>query len=93
VEEGHAPLPLLRVIVSVDLREAIPALCNVYKDQAVKDDLILTTLIELMNSGGYKPIDQLYADPKVNPRRRDWLPMDDVTADKILYHARKFANS
>ncbi len=86
-------IPLMRAIAELKVKEAILPLIDIYESQEIKDDLILTTLVELMERANYwkwvySPTCKLMVVSEGNV-----LPLDAPTIAEILKFAREFAES
>jgi hypothetical protein len=84
-------IPMLRIIAEFKIFPAVGPLVAIYQDQAIKDDLILTTLVQLMEKGMYW--DWLKSDPfkamLIDPD--GMAPLSRQNADAIIGFAQAFA--
>lgn len=87
-----ASISLMRTIAELGVREAVMPLIDIYNAQEeVKDDLILTTLMQLMERANYWK--WVYSPTCKSMVVADgyFLPLDEATIGEILKFAREFA--
>lgn len=90
--QGLSPT-LMHLVVDYKIREAIPVLMDIYKSQPLKDDLILTTMIELMRNAEYPGWMESDLNKELGGSMRDYVALTPTNADKIMFYAKKFAAS
>lgn len=87
-----ASVELLYDIVALKLIKAIPLLIQIYQGQALKDDLLLTTLVALMEHSNFWPwiyspeFKAMLVDPN------ETIPLTPPNIDKIITMAQKLAS-
>lgn len=84
-------IPMLRTVVEFKLRKAILPLIAVYKSQTTKDDLILTTLAELMERSNFW---EWVNGPLCKAMAVDahgTIPLTRENADNIIAYAQRLA--
>jgi hypothetical protein len=84
---------MLHTIVEQDMRVAIGPLVEIYRTQKVKDDLILSALIELMEQAEYAAWVSSEPRKHVHDVWTEWMPLTAENADQIIYYAQKFATT
>lgn len=85
-----ASTEMLRLVVERNLSEAIPVLVEGYREQIPRNDLYLTTMIQLMSIDKFKPWENsdIYQDFELHSWSR--IALNEVNADKIIYYAQQF---
>ncbi|MEY3444244.1 MAG: hypothetical protein RLZZ519_2525, partial [Bacteroidota bacterium] len=86
-------IPLMRAIAELKVKDAILPLIDIYESQEIKDDLILTTLIELMERANYWKWVYSPTCKSMVVSEGNVLPLDSATIAEILKFAREFAES
>lgn len=93
VQNGTVSIPLMREIGTSKYKRCLPALIAIYERQAVKDDLILTTLSEVMEKSNFwewlkgSVSHQMILDPNAT------APLTPQNVAEIIAYARKFAGA
>lgn len=88
---GSVSIPMMQEIVRSKFKRSLPALIAVYERQAVKDDLLLTTLSEVMEKSNFwewlkgNVCHQMVLDPNGT------APLSPENIAEIIAYARKFA--
>lgn len=88
-----ASIPMMRAVAELKVKEAVVPLIAIYEAQEVKDDLILTTLIELMERANYWKWVYSPTGKQIVVTHGNVLPLDSATIADILKFAREFAES
>jgi hypothetical protein len=84
-------IPMMRTIVKFNVKAALLPLIDIYRKQTVKDDLILTTLMELMERLNF--FDWIYSPlcKAIVVDENYTLPLTQANADEIISYAEKLA--
>lgn len=83
---------MLNLIADLKLKSAIPDMARIYRSQATKDDLILTTLIQMMVQAEYPGWTQSKLAKEGWDKEMDVLELNQVNADMVLMYAEKYAS-
>ena len=85
---------MMQVIVDLKMKTAIPTLLKIYKTQdAPKEDLILTTLITLMDKAEFPDWEQSEIKKAFGEKWYETVEHNDANVDKICFYAKKFGES
>lgn len=86
-----ASTDMLRMVVMQDLVDAIPSLIEGYREQLPRNDLYLTTMIELMTQAKYDPWAESDLEKSFGDAYWATIELNEVNADKVIYYAKNFA--
>ena len=92
-------IPMMQLIVAFELKSAITPLLNLYAAQSLKDDLLLTTCIEMMRKAEFADWvnSEVAAEMKqemggeYGPEMRDYAAINDANVQEVIALAKKFA--
>lgn len=95
IQKNNAISPeMMQVVVDFSMKSSIPVLTKIFKEQSeVKDDLILTTFVAMMNRANYKEWTDSEIAKEFKSMWWETIPLNDENVDKILFYAKKFAAS
>lgn len=97
-----ASVELMQAVVAFDVKQAIGLLTDLYNSQSTKDDLILSTFIELMRKAEYAPwmnsdiakeMQAPMGGDEYGGEMRDYAPLNQANVDKVLALAKEFAGA
>ena len=80
-------------MVSRDLYTLIPTLISGYKDNLPRNDLYLTTMIELMQDAKYPDWENSDLAKEFSDAYWATVDLNEVNADKVIYYAKEFVAS
>ncbi len=85
---------MMAVIVELEMKSAVPVLLKIFERQsAPKDDLILTTLVTLMNHAKFPDWQGSDLDEAFGEKWYESIELNETNVDKICYFAKKFGES
>ncbi len=92
-------IPMMQAIVAFEVKSAIVPLLDLYQQQTVKDDLLLSACVEMMRKAEYADWGssnvaaemQKEMGGEYGPERRDYAALNDANVQEIIALAKKFA--
>jgi hypothetical protein len=88
---GQVSIAMMRTIANFKIKEAILPLMDIYRRQAVKDELILTTIMEIMERSNYWKWIYSPVCKSVVAAPYEVIPLTQTNLDEIFKHAQTFA--
>lgn len=92
-------IPMMQAVVAFEVKSAIVPLLDLYQQQTVKDDLLLSTCIEMMRKAEYADWSSSNVATEMREEMggdyqgemRDFAALNDANVQEIIALAKKFA--